>query len=629
MHLMNLTLLKRLCWLLIILSLIPASILVVRRIQAENSRITVTLLMDEAALDDQAQYLDKSSLELAKQYQALGANGVAIYEDTFESLEAKGDIIVMLGSDAVSLAVERGEVIPAALQQKTNVMLVSEIKPGALIDILASNPPEPKTLALADRTWYIYPGNATDIRPAGPDLARIRSYASAGFDIAYRPRNFPQLKAVGDDFPSEAHYLIYGGLQVTGFPDNLEKIEAVSQNYITGIIEGTEQDGMKELSRKVPSVKLLSFNQDYVNKRLHPEELIDKYLLAANERGIRILYIRPYTEEQLGNMYENTNKLISGLVAALKKDGYEVGPLSNMLELNYQTSPLLRGLSGIGIIAALVLLALMYPGVWGVLVAAAVLALAFVAGRFDWDTLALVAAITFPVLGYGHLKENVASLGVASLISLAGAALLSAVGSDRQAMLSITPFAGVGATLVVPPALYLFHYALRYRRPAQWVTEFWNTPIRIGHVALIFIAVAAAGLILLRRGNFPVIPATEAELAFRSWLNNTLVVRPRFKEMIGHPMAVLGLTNKEWPDWIKAILMTGGVVAQSTILNSFSHYHTPLVISLQRTLIALGLGLVFGFVLLPLARFIVSLVRRWLASANSLPSPKSQKVVGD
>jgi hypothetical protein len=629
MQAMNVSTLKRLCWLLIILSLIPASVLVFRRIQAEDSRVTVTLLMDEAALDDQAQYLDITSLELAKRYQTLGANGVAIYEDTFESLEAKGDIIVRLGSDAVDLATERGEVVPAALQDNSNVMLVSEIKPGAMKDIIASNPPEPKTLAFAGRTWYIYPGNATDIRPAGPDLARIRAYASAGFDIAYRPRNFPQLKAVGEDFPDEANYLIYGGLQVTGFPDNLDKIEAVSQNYITGIIEGTEQDGMKDLSRQVPSVKLLSFNQDYVNKRLHPVELIDKYMLAANERGIRIFYLRPYTEEQLGNMYDNTEKLISGLVTALNKDGYQVGPLDRMLELNYQTSPWLRGLSAVGIVAGLVLLALMYPGVWGVLVTLAVLALSFFAGRLDWDTLALAAALTFPVLGYGHLKENVASLGVASLISLAGAALLSAVGSDRQSMLSITPFAGVGATLVVPPALFLFHYALRYRRPAQWVTEFWHTPIRIGHVTLIFIGLAAAGIILLRRGNFPVIPATEAELAFRSWLNNTLVVRPRFKELIGHPMAVLGLTNKDWPGWIKAVLLTGGVVAQSTILNSFSHYHTPLIISLQRTLIALGLGLVFGFVLLPLSRFMVVLVRRWLSSADTLTKQQHQKALGD
>jgi hypothetical protein len=125
-----------------------------------------------------------------------------------------------------------------------------------------------------------------------------------------------------------------------------------------------------------------------------------------------------------------------------------------------------------------------------------------------------------------------------------------------------------------------------------------------------------------------VIGASEAELALREWLSN-LFVRPRFKEMVGHPMAVLALTNPKWPGWIKAGLMTGGVVAQATILNSFSHYHTPLIISLERTLIALALGLVFGFVLLPLARFIVSLTKRWLASADDYPTKTGQKVVGD
>jgi hypothetical protein len=155
---MNLTILKRLCWLLIILSLIPASILVFRRIQAEDSRITVTLLMDEVALSDQAQYLGISSLELAKRYQALGANGIAIYEETFESLSANGDIAVQLGSDIMDSALERGEAVPAALRENSDVMLISEIKPGALDDILASNPPEPKTLLYARRTWYIYPG---------------------------------------------------------------------------------------------------------------------------------------------------------------------------------------------------------------------------------------------------------------------------------------------------------------------------------------------------------------------------------------------------------------------------------------------------------------------------------------
>ena len=81
---------------------------------------------------------------------------------------------------------------------------------------------------------------------------------------------------------------------------------------------------------------------------------------------------------------------------------------------------------------------------------------------------------------------------------------------------------------------------------------------------------------------------------------------------MGHPLAVLALANRGWPAWIKGLLLTGGVVAQASILNSFSHYHTPLIISLQRSLVALVLGVILGLVLVPIARGAIALVRTWL-----------------
>ena len=599
--------LKNLFWFLIVLSLIPASVLVVRRVAAEGARRTVTLIMDEPALAEQAEVLGQSSFELARHYQDLGLNGVALYEDTFESAEAAGVVSVLLGSEAVEAALTQGQEPP---EVPANSVMLTELEPGALDWTLRKNAPDPQQLSWQGLEWYAYPGEAVDERPTGPP-AGVERWAEAGFDIAYRPRNYPELREVGADFPGQANYLIHAGLQVAGQPDSLDDLVAASQGYITGVIEGTVQDGMRDIVRKVPTARLLSFNQDYINQRLQPQSLIDKYLLAANERGVRILYLRPYTEEQLGNMVENTEALVSGLTRQLEAEGYRIGPLED-LELDYQTNALLRGLSAVGILAGLGLLALMYPGVWGALVMLGVVALGVYANGLDWGALALAAALTFPVIGYGHLNERLSSLGLATLISLAGATLLSAVGSDRETMLSITPFAGVAATLVVPPALFLFHYALRYRLPSQWVVDLWNAPIRAGNVVVVLIGIAALALVFLRRGNFPVIGASGAELAVRAWLSEQFV-RPRFKELLGHPMAVLGLMNGDWAAWIRAVLLTGGVVAQASILNSFSHYHTPLLISLQRTVIALLLGAVIGLVLVPVAKFVVRLGRGWLA----------------
>ena len=90
--------LKRLLWLLIILSLIPAFFLVVKRIRAEGSQRTVTLVMDEQALATQAEYYGMTAFELGEHYRTLGLNGVAIYEETVSSFAAKDEIVMLFGS---------------------------------------------------------------------------------------------------------------------------------------------------------------------------------------------------------------------------------------------------------------------------------------------------------------------------------------------------------------------------------------------------------------------------------------------------------------------------------------------------------------------------------------------------
>ncbi|MEX2533973.1 MAG: DUF5693 family protein [Trueperaceae bacterium] len=603
---------KRLLWLLVVLSLVPASILVVRRVAAEGGGRTVTMVMDEQALFEQADKLGLPPFELALRYQDLGLEGIAVYEETPETLAAAGKIIAMPGYELqAAVAAAGGE--PPELPGGSTVM--SELWPGALDSALRNSRPVAQEFDWAGRSWYAFPGDVFSTLPAGPDLERIQRYAQAGFDIAYRPRNHPLMTSL--EFPREAHYLVHAGLEVAGHPDMLSETVAQSQGFLTGIIEGTEQSGMSLVAGRLPTVRLLSFNQDYINLRLQPGELIGKYLLAASERGVSLLYLRPYTESQLGNMLENSEALVSGLRTALEREGFEVAPLRT-LEIEFRTDPLLRALSGVGVLAGLALLALAYPAPWGALVSLALLTLGIFAGGIDWDALALVAALVFPVIGYAHLRERLVSLSVATLISLAGAMLLIAVGSDQAAMTAISPFRGVAATLVVPPALFLFHYALRYRPPASWVRDLWSHKVRLGDVAVVMLGLAALGLVFLRRGNFPLIGASEAELAFRSWLAE-MFVRPRFKELLGHPMAVLGLTGAGWPGWMRAALLTGGVIAQASILNSFSHYHTPVLISLQRTLIALGLGLVIGLVLVPIARLLVGLVRRWLTPPEAQP----------
>jgi hypothetical protein len=601
---------RQVLWAVVLLSLIPGGLLAWERIRTEGGSETVTLLMDEPALAEQAAYGDGDAFTLATRLREAGLNGIALYEETLETLAAEGKIALLPGTEARAAALLEGR----RLQLPPDSLLVRELRDGALDAALAKNRPRPRSVRLSGQRWYIFSepnreDRAGVQRPAGPDRAQLERYQEAGWDIAYRPGNYPNLATVGTDFP-EVNYLIHEGVEVAGNPNLLSDTVDVSQGYLTGLIEGTEQAGMNAISANVPLARTFSISQEWLNT-LPPQEVADKYLLAANERGARLLYLRPYTDETVGDMRENTEALIRAVRTGLEAEGYRVGPVR---ALAFESSPLLRALAGVGVLAGVGLLGTLYPGLWGLLVALGVLGLGVLAGGVGWDALALAAALTFPVLGFALLPAKLWSLVGAVLISLVGAVLLAAAGSDRNSLLAVTPFAGVAATLVVPPALFLFYVALRERSPAAWVRDVWGRPVRLGDVVLVFIGLAALALVLLRRGNFPVIDASEVELGLRALLSEYFA-RPRFKELIGHPLAVLALLNPHWPRWVRSLLLTTGVVALSSIVNSFSHYHTPLLVSLERTVIALVLGLTIGPILNAVVRPVVRGVSSWLADA--------------
>lgn len=606
--------LRRWAWTVVVLSLLPAAWLVVQRVGAEGQARRVAVVMDEQALRQQAAALGVDPFELASDYRAAGLPGIAVYEETPASLAASGRAAVLLGRDAIAAAVAAGGPPP---QVPPDATLVRALTPGATDALARKAVVPPRTVRLAGEAWLALPGDVVDTQPAGPDRERIARYVEAGFDVAYRPRNAPGLRGVGEDFPAEARYLIHAGLDVAGHPHALDALRAASQRRWTALIEGTPQDGFAALRGRVPTVRLLSFNQDYLNLRLPPDEVIDKYLLAAEERNVRLLYLRPYTEEQLGDMRANTEALVSGLIESLTAAGFEVGPLPLDGEelAGYEPAAWARAAAGLGVLAGLVLLATLYPGAWGVVAAAALAGLTAGAAGFGWDALALLAALVFPVLGLALFERRPGALLIATGTSLIGATLLVAVGSDRASVLGLEPFRGVAATLVIPPALYLAHALLRERGAAAWIRTLWRQEIRLGPAVLVAAGLAALALVVIRRGNTPIIGASALELELRELLSQAFA-RPRFKELFGHPLALLGLSERGWPAWIRAPLLTGGVIAQASILNSFAHYHTPLVVSLERTLVALALGLGLGVVGLVLARRGVRAARGWLERAG-------------
>ena len=112
---------------------------------------------------------------------------------------------------------------------------------------------------------------------------------------------------------------------------------------------------------------------------------------------------------------------------------------------------------------------------------------------------------------------------------------------------------------------------------------------------------------LFRSGNY--LALSNIEQLVRSFLQDTFVVRPRFKEfLIGYPALIFSCwlaLNFKKKDFLW--LFNGlGVIGLSSFINSFCHFHTPVMMSIYRSIIGFVLGILVAFFIF----VVVSLIRK-------------------
>ncbi|MFW6274021.1 MAG: DUF5693 family protein, partial [Halanaerobium sp.] len=228
-----------------------------------------------------------------------------------------------------------------------------------------------------------------------------------------------------------------------------------------------------------------------------------------------------------------------------------------------------------------------------------------------FPTLAVIAFLLENRSGGEEIKENssllksvfflVTNFSAAVLTAFMGGVFVSASLNTSDFIFKLEQFRGVKAAFLLPLILISIYYLLQLGGDnlKDSLPQFLETAVEVKHVVLAGGLALIAVIYIGRTGNFPLLPVPNWELIVRSLLEKLLSVRPRFKEfLIGHPLFILTL-------WLAAVkrkklyfypLLMLASVGVITAVNTFSHLHTPLLISILRTVHSYWLGLILGAV---------------------------------
>jgi len=436
--------------------------------------------------------------------------------------------------------------------------------------------------------------------------------------------------------------VIFFGLrnQVLGFPDHIPDTAVVfqarkSMNF--GAIETYDasqvQKGNLELARLIPgrTVRVQAISKVELDKLSFPE-VVERYELGVRERNVRVVYLRPFAHEFEKRSIAATNvEMVRQIAADLRAHGFTLGR-ATPVPLYRGNSRVLVGLAALAVPSIFVLLLGWYGwyrSSWAVAAYGFTIAL-YLTGwlshhdLFARSVLALLGALLFATAAFTALSEAFferpkTRFGAQMLRSLlwtlsaTGVALLGAlvvVGlmSSPLVMEEIEPFRGVKAVLAAPPliALALYLFTTRFDSGVRSPRDAFAAPIRIYQLLIAVLVIGVGALVLLRSGNQSDIAPSAFELTLRHHLTAILSVRPRFKEfLIGFPLLMLLPALRRMHRRAVGIMLSLGIgIGIGDVIDTFSHLHTPLTVSLLRVFNGLIVGIVIGAIAIAVYRWI-------------------------
>ncbi|MBS3786870.1 hypothetical protein KGY79_01590 [Candidatus Bipolaricaulota bacterium] len=347
---------------------------------------------------------------------------------------------------------------------------------------------------------------------------------------------------------------------------------------------------------------------------LTPAEKRARYSRAIQERNIGVIEYRLPLNQNL----DTTIDTLNAIQAEMAKSGYRIGPIGAVRGTGNGVESSRWLVFGLIVASFGLVFPFLWPGQGSYSTLIFWILASIVGGTMGltlYPTLtrqasSLILAVTAPLVGYKLLREYGLSFRpdrslMSPFLDLIWMSALSTIGGlavsstllDESFLLKLQQFRGVKVALFLP--LILLVFATLSRDGISFSELKFNYRSGLLGAALLGLFL----FLLFRSGNFTFLRSGDLENAIRRWLENTLYVRPRFKEFaLGHPslIAWLYLAGRYGKKFhlCKIALLLLGFIGQISIINTFSHIHSPLIMSLIRTGNGLAGGIILGGIIL-------------------------------
>ena len=634
----------------IMVALVIAGIISFHRSKLESDFKQVELVMSLNELRELCYQEGYDEIESLAKIKTSGITSIAIHEDSMESLALAGKILYFSDKELNKLnfflksidLFEKFQSSPGEtyiiFEDKNNYLRIKDNLQRQLGENLV------RDLSLIPYQGLKVKGSEEKLANLGLGFSEedIELVRNLGFQIILRLINFPQINQEDIDFKlnetdkaGKISGIVFEGETVLGYPSRENLIFTAellkTKGYPFGIIEFAGQKGIETIAQSASelAVRVHSITKEEM-EIIPKQKAIDRWIRAANERKVRLFYIKPFMKSN-SDLFEENLSYIKTIREDLKTNGYTTGKAS--LFTSYQEPKILTLLLILGVISGGLILfknvfslkkyqaySLLFLGILF-----SVLLLFINQEIFLIKLMALLAALIFPTLAIisnekyflgdnNHKSEEIKDFSRHNssfnqmikevlpgffkiiLITLSGAMLIAALLSNNKFMLGIEQFSGIKISYLIPLLLVLAIMWLRVNKGKLMILENIKKPILIEHVIIMFFFAVFLVIYISRSGNFSFLPVLSIEEKIRIFLEKTLIARPRNKEfLIGYPALLLAMSmNFLRVKEFKIPVIIIGTIGPVTLINTFCHIHTPFLFSMLRTFNGVWLGLVLG-----------------------------------